>query len=62
MVALHASMSNSASTVLQVFLGAISIYGTPSRVQGDRGGENKKVSVYMIMTRGPKRASFMWGS
>jgi len=34
----------------------------PSRLRGDRGGENKEVSVFMILAKGLKRASFMWGS
>lgn len=62
MTGLKASTNNHASTVLEVFLEAIRKYGTPSRVRGDRGGENKKVSIWMIMHRGPGRASFMWGS
>jgi hypothetical protein len=41
---------------------AIQDYGTPSRMRGDRGGENAAVSVWMIMHQGPNRASFMWGS
>ncbi|KAJ7742003.1 hypothetical protein DFH07DRAFT_870069 [Mycena maculata] len=40
---------------------AIQAYGTPSRMRGDRGGENTKVSIWMIIHRGPGRASFMWG-
>ncbi|KAJ7480898.1 hypothetical protein FB451DRAFT_1556366 [Mycena latifolia] len=31
-------------------------------MRGDRGGENTKVSIWMIVHRGPGRASFMWGS
>lgn len=58
---LRASGNNSAATVLQVFLEAVERWGTPSRVRGDRGGENVEVSVWMIMHRGPNRASFMWG-
>ena len=61
-MALQASNNNRASTVLQLFLHAINDYSTPSRVQGDRGGENMEVAIWMIMQRGPNRALFMWGS
>lgn len=61
-MALHASTNNKASTVLGLFLSAIEEYGLPSRVRGDRGGENIQVSVYMIIARGLNRASFMWGT
>lgn len=45
-----------------MFMEAIMKYGIPLRVRGDRGGENRDVSVLMILVRGLKRASFMWGS
>ena len=45
-----------------MFLDAVEAYGLPSRVRGDRGGENKDVPVFMIILRGVKCASFMWGS
>jgi hypothetical protein len=61
-IGLRASTNNTASTVLQLFLDAIQKYGVPSRMRGDRGGENIEVSVWMIKHRGTKRASFMWGS
>lgn len=61
-VGLRASTNNKASTVLAVFLEATASYGVPSRLRGDRGGENVALSVYMILKRGPNRASFMWGS
>lgn len=48
--------------MLEMFLDAILAYGIPSRVRGDRGGENRDVSVLMILLRGINRASFMWGS
>lgn len=59
---LRASTDNKASTVLALFLDAVTKYGTPSRCRGDRGGENVEVCVWMIMRRGANRASFMWGS
>ena len=61
-VGLRASTSNSASTVLSLFLDSVSEFGCPSRVHGDRGGENIDVAVWMIMHQGPKRGSFLWGS
>jgi hypothetical protein len=61
-VGLRASTNNRASTVLDIFLDAIEEYGIPSRVRGDRGPENKDVSILMILLRGLNRASFMWGS
>ncbi|KAG5222584.1 Integrase catalytic domain-containing protein [Salix suchowensis] len=59
---LQASNNNRASTVLHMFLDGCARYGIPSRVRGDRGGENRDVSVFMILVRGAKRASFMWGT
>ena len=61
-VSLEASTNNEPSTVLQGFVNAVRRYGLPLRLRGDRGGENVLVCVYMILTRGPNRASFMWGS
>ena len=61
-VGLRASTSNTASTVLSLFLNSIEEYGCPSQVRGDRGGENINVAVWMIMCQGPKRGSFLWGS
>ncbi|KAK7005481.1 hypothetical protein R3P38DRAFT_3604766 [Favolaschia claudopus] len=59
---LRASSNNLAATVLEVFMAAIQAYGTPYRLRGDRGGENTRVAIWMVMHRGPGRASFMWGS
>lgn len=59
---LRASTSNSAEAVLDMFIRAIQEHGIPSRVRGDRGGENRDVSILMILLRGLRRASFMWGS
>lgn len=61
MLMLRASTNNFADTVLDVFLEAVKAYGVPSRVRGDRGGENVEVAIWMIKHRGPNRASFMWG-
>ncbi|VDB89332.1 unnamed protein product [Peniophora sp. CBMAI 1063] len=59
---LRAGNSNSASTVLKVFKEATDQYGIPSRVRGDRGGENRDVAIVMILVQGPDRASFLWGT
>jgi hypothetical protein len=53
--------NNRAETVLDMFIDAILEHGIPSRVHGDRGGENRDVSILMILLRGLNRASFMWG-
>ena len=36
---LRASTDNSANTVLQHFMNAVALYGLPSRVRSDKGGE-----------------------
>ncbi|PPQ79285.1 hypothetical protein CVT26_001058 [Gymnopilus dilepis] len=58
---LRASTSNSSKVVAALFIDAIQAHGIPSRVRGDRGGENKDVSILMILLRGVKRGSFSWG-
>jgi len=62
-VYLQASDNNRAETVLHSFLKAIEIYGLPSRVRSDQGGENTSVSEYMLRhpLRGPGRGSFIAG-
>jgi len=45
-----------------MFIKATEQHGVPSRLRGDRGGENRDVSILMILLRGINRASFMWGS
>jgi len=59
---IRASNNNKSSTALEMFLDAILAYGIPSRVRGDRGGENRDVAILMILLRGLHRASYMWGS
>ena len=62
-VYLRASDNNRAPTVLQLFLKGVQLYGLPSRVRADQGGENTLVSEYMLRhpLRGPGRGSFITG-
>jgi hypothetical protein len=59
---MRVSTRNTAQTVLKLFLETIKEYGCPYRVRGDRGSENVDLCTWMIMYRGPNRASFMWGT
>ena len=47
-VYLQASANNRSTTVLECFLFAVSNFGLPSRVRCDKGGENVKVSEFML--------------
>lgn len=62
-VYLHAASNNQAATVLSLFTNAVDVYGLPSRVRCDKGGENYNVGWYMINhpQRGPGRGSIIAG-
>ena len=49
--------------MLQLFLGAVDMYGLPSRVRCDRGTENYDIGYYMLShpQRGPNRGSIIPG-
>lgn len=61
MVYLKAATNNKAETVLQSFMSALQIYGVPSRVRSDKGGENVMVARFMVRTRGTNRHSHITG-
>ena len=62
-VYLHCSDNNKADTVLQLFQGAVSTYGLPSRICIDKGGENVSVSLFLLThpLRGPGRGTVIAG-
>ena len=59
---LKCSGNNSASTVYDLFLKAVSIYGLPSRIRCDQGRENIHVARHMLRHRGEERRSVLVGS
>lgn len=54
--------NNRADTALDIFKGAVNTFGIPSRVRGDRGGENVRIAEFIIQHRGLNRASYIAGS
>ena len=60
-VYLKVSNNNRAETVFGLFRDAVTCVGIPSRVRGDRGGENLQIAHFMTEHRGPGRGSFIFG-
>ena len=60
-VYLKCTSNNRADTVLNLFQEAVQLHGLPSRVRGDRGGENVSVADFMIQQQGTGRGSFICG-
>ena len=62
MVYLQCSNNNRSSTVYSLFLKATELYGLPSRVRCDQGGENVQVAQHMLEHRDVDRRSVIVGS
>ena len=62
-VYLKCASKNRADTVLQLFIKAVDQHGLPSRVRSDKGGENVRVSLYMLEhpKHGPGRGGMITG-
>jgi hypothetical protein len=59
---LNVNTNNRAETVLNAFLtGVQNINAIPHRVRADKGGENRDVATWMLITRGVNRGSFITG-
>ena len=61
-VYLKTSTNNCATTVYELFIGAIQQYHLPSRIRSDQGRENMLVAQHMIEHRGAERNSMITGS
>lgn len=58
---LKCSTNNTALTVLKYFVQATCLYGLPSRVRSDRGGENTLVALLMNLLQGQGHARHITG-
>ena len=58
---LRCCTDNRAATALQLFQGAVDVFGLPHHVRSDAGSENIDIARFMIENRGANRASFMVG-
>ena len=61
-VYLYCSTNNRSETVTELFHQATTLFGVPSRVRSDRGGENVGVCEFIIQIRGLNRGSLIAGS
>ena len=59
---LHCSTNNQSETVTELFLDATHLFGLPSRVRTDHGGENVGIWQEMENRRGPNRGSYLAGT
>ena len=59
---LKCSSNNTASTVYNLFLEAVDLYGLPPRVGSDQGTENYCVAQHMLEHHGVDRRSMLVGS
>jgi hypothetical protein len=59
---LKCTSNNRATTVYEIFLGAVEKFNLPSRVRSDQGLENVSVAAHMIEKRGSERRSMLTGS
>nr|XP_055061499.1 uncharacterized protein LOC129444713 [Misgurnus anguillicaudatus] len=58
---LNCNVNNRAATVLTLFLKATCIYGLPSRVRSDHGGENTQVALFMNVVHGVEHRGHITG-